>query len=412
MFTALHTDGEARSGVLRLASGREIATPAMLVYTRRGGVLNLTPDLQETLQPDVQALHLNALQLYVLLRRRLSIPITALAASPCPPRHPPLHPSSLDHTKGLAGFPGSARDFLGIDPSLAVVVTPRDPCIYEFQGSLRQSTDEWATVATVGGAKTMSPEEYMAIALGLDPDLVITLSDEVSCDSKRSRATASARRAAPWLARSLAAAAAAKSPPPAIFAAVQGAQYVEERQRCVDALAPHLPALAGVCVGGLGTGETPSQRQELIATVLSSVPAEKARMASSAAGTPEEVLAAVAQGMDLFDVAYLTDATAGGYALTFPVDPQAQQAAGPAEDDPSGADDTKINLWAASYRTDRGPLVPGCGCIACTAHTRAYLHHLWKANEPVVHGLLTLHNLKYMMDMMASIRGQILRDEI
>ena len=126
------------------------------------------------------------------------------------------------------------------------------------------------------------------------------------------------------------------------------------------------------------------------------------------------------QGIDLFDMGYLSDVTAGGYALTFPVTPEeeqaqqaAQQAAQQQEQQPAtatgalasdsaaasaaasleaegaaadaaadnGQDDSKLNLWALACRLDKRPLLPGCGCFACGSHTRAYLHHLLQAHE-------------------------------
>ena len=129
-----------------------------------------------------------------------------------------------------------------------------------------------------------------------------------------------------------------------------------------------------------------------------------------------------AQGIDLFDGAYVVDVTTGGYALTFPVTPeeeaerqqqqrqqqqQKQQqgaaAGGPPQQqavtavalagavlggsgrqppaDECGTDDSKLNLWALAYRADKRPLLPGCACFTCGSHTRAYVHHLLQAHE-------------------------------
>lgn len=115
------------------------------------------------------------------------------------------------------------------------------------------------------------------------------------------------------------------------------------------------------------------------------------------------------QGIDLFDTAYLLDVTNGGYALAFPLSPAADEAeqqqqqqrqgqqgsaaaaasagaaavgtAGEPAVDECGRDDSKLNLWALAYRTDRRPLLPGCTCFACANHTRAYLHHLLQTHE-------------------------------
>jgi len=120
------------------------------------------------------------------------------------------------------------------------------------------------------------------------------------------------------------------------------------------------------------------------------------------------------QGIDMFDCAHLVALANAGYALCFPVSPEAEAtqqqaaagAAGAAADAATqaasaaggsaaaeaaeaaaeaaadcGQDDTKINLWALAYRTDKRPLLPGCPCFACARHTRAYLHHLLQAHE-------------------------------
>ena len=69
-------------------------------------------------------------------------------------------------------------------------------------------------------------------------------------------------------------------------------------------------------------------------------------------------------------------------------------------------------MGQARYRDDYGPLDPRCDGAVSRRYSRAYLHHLWRANEPVVHGLLTLHNIKFMMDLMADVRAKVLRDEM
>ena len=131
------------------------------------------------------------------------------------------------------------------------------------------------------------------------------------------------------------------------------------------------------------------------------------------------------QGIDLFDMGYVGGVTAGGYALAFPLEPPPPAAGGSGDADgqqqqqeqhreahsesapagaeaaataaagvvdggdgegPSGSvdagrDDTKLNLWALAHRTDTRPLVPGCPCLACARHTRAYVHHLLLTHE-------------------------------
>lgn len=167
------------------------------------------------------------------------------------------------------------------------------------------------------------------------------------------------------------------------------------------------PGVSGYVVAGLGTGESPALRQQIVESVVAALPPAAPRLLSGV-GTPEEVLEAVSQGIDLLDMGYLADATGGGYALCFPLAPQAGQqqqqqlgqqqqgapaaaasgggacdgaaeAADAAAD--AGGDDSKMNLWALAYRTDRQPMVPGCACFTCASHSRAYLHHLLQTHE-------------------------------
>lgn len=141
---------------------------------------------------------------------------------------------------------------------------------------------------------------------------------------------------------------------------------------------------------------------------------------------------AVSQGVDLFDCTYPLQATANGYALSFPLSPEAaaqQQAAappqapqeqpaasnpfgaaGPAADAvevDAGADDSKINLWAVRHRLDKGPLVAGCSCFTCQNHSRAYIHHLLHTHEMLAGVLLEMHNTHWWLAFFAAIRGAI-----
>ena len=308
-------------------------------------------------------------------------------------------------------FPGSARDYLAIDSDFSIVATSRDPCIYEFQGPLRQATDNAVNVASHSGAITVTPEQYTSTAIALESDIIIALSDEVPSDAKRTRALSSIKRTTAWLKRCLALTNALKIPP-AVFGCVQGSQYLDYRDTSAHEIKASLPSLAGICVGGLGTGESPQQRAEIIELVLKDVPADKGRMVSSV-GTPEEVLAAVSQGIDLFDVSYIADLTAGGYALNFPTTPE-EDAKNASEKDKSadeaalaGCDDTKMNLWAAAYRTDTRPLVPGCSCLACSAHTRGYIHHLLQSHEMTAQVLLEAHNTMHYLKFFGAVRKAV-----
>ena len=179
-----------------------------------------------------------------------------------------------------------------------------------------------------------------------------------------------------------------------------------------------------------------------------------------AQSTPEEAIAGVLAGADLFDCSYPTHATANGYALAFPTrmppgwrggsgdEAAAADAGGGAEaaGAEEGGDDSKINLWAQQYRRARGAgrcgacaaprppaastasraapptrhtrarprarldkraLVPGCACFACKNHTRAYMHHLLHANEMLAFVLLETHNTHWWLDFFEGLREAV-----
>jgi hypothetical protein len=134
--------------------------------------------------------------------------------------------------------------------------------------------------------------------------------------------------------------------------------------------------------------------------------------------TPEEALQGVLQGADLFDCSYPTHATANGYALCFPLSPEAEAAAAGAragltdEAADEGADDSKLNLWSQAYRLDKRPLVPGCGCFACKSHTRAYVHHLLHQNEMLGSVLLEVHNTHWWLNFFEALRAAVARGRL
>ena len=108
-------------------------------------------------------------------------------------------------------------------------------------------------------------------------------------------------------------------------------------------------------------------------------------------GDVEAIEAAVPLGVDTFDSSFPTRLGRHGTLLT-------RQG--------------RLKIGQAQYREDYRPVDPACDGYVSTSFSRAYLHHLWRAHEPTIHGLLTLHNIKFMMDKMASLRESILNDEL
>lgn len=334
---------------------------------------------------------------------------------------------SLDQMKSIQSFKDTARSYFAINKDINIIACSRDPTAYEFWGPLRQSTDAAASVHCPGGARTVTPEEYIEAATALQPDFLSIISDEIPFDSKKARATQSVDRTVQWIEQCFRS---ATAPLPPLFLTVQGSQYVDERQRASKIFTERFlrndngigdARVIGIAIGGLGTGESPELRKDIIAAVIDEIPVHKARMIASI-GTPEEILSAVQQGIDIFDAGYIADVTAEGYALNFPLQRPPSPPSGDKDVDEqrnyadstsdslvilSGCDDTKLNLWATTYKTDSQPIVANCPCIACRQHTRGYLHHLLQSHEMTAQVLLEAHNTTHYLRFFENIRRAI-----
>jgi queuine tRNA-ribosyltransferase len=169
----------------------------------------------------------------------------------------------------------------------------------------------------------------------------------------------------------------------ALFAIVQGGLNVDLRAECArELVAMDFP---GYALGGFSVGESPGQMQAALAACGALLPAGKPRYLMGV-GRPEDLLAGVAAGIDLFDCVMPT--RNGRNALAFTAD-------GP------------IRLRNAKHRRDSAPVASGCGCYCCANYTRAYLHHLFAADEMLGPTLLSLHNLAFYLRLMADARKAI-----
>ena len=143
----------------------------------------------------------------------------------------------------------------------------------------------------------------------------------------------------------------------------------------------------GYAVGGLSVGEPPAERARIVAHTVPALPADRPRYLMGM-GTPEDLIAGVLAGIDLFDCVLPTRNARNGWLFTRFGD---------------------VKIRNARHRDDPAPLDERCGCYACRNFSRAYLHHLQKANEILGARLNTLHNLHYYQDLMRTLRVAIER---
>jgi queuine tRNA-ribosyltransferase len=169
----------------------------------------------------------------------------------------------------------------------------------------------------------------------------------------------------------------------ALFGIAQGGLHADLRARAIDdAAALDLP---GYALGGYAVGEEPAQMWEGVARDAPRLPASKPRYLMGV-GTPEDLLAGIAAGIDLFDCVLPTRTARNGLLYT---------------------SRGKLVIRNAAYADDGRPADPACACYPCRTFSRAYLRHLFKAGEILALRANTLHNLHFYLSLMADAREAI-----
>jgi queuine tRNA-ribosyltransferase len=174
-----------------------------------------------------------------------------------------------------------------------------------------------------------------------------------------------------------------EQPGRACFGIVQGGTVARLRQRSVEALREI--GFDGYAVGGLAVGEPQSEMFETLDATVPHLPGDRPRYLMGV-GKPDDIVGAVLRGIDMFDCVLPTRSGRNGQAFTW---------------------DGPVNLRNARHTDDPAPLDPACPCPACRQFSRAYLHHVVKANEIIASMLVTAHNLTFYQLIMAGLRDAI-----
>ena len=169
----------------------------------------------------------------------------------------------------------------------------------------------------------------------------------------------------------------------ALFGIVQGGMYEDLREASLAGLADI--GFDGYAIGGLSVGEPKEEMQRVLRHIAPGLPATAPRYLMGV-GTPADIVAAVANGIDMFDCVLPTRNARNGWIFTR---------------------NGTIRLRNSRYRGDTGPLDPACACHTCRNFSRAYLHHLQRVNEILGAHLNTLHNLFYYQELMRGVRESI-----
>ena len=242
-------------------------------------------------------------------------------------------------------------------------------------GKLRKINEEGVRFQSHidGSSHLITPERSIEIQQALGSDIMMAFDECTPYPATREYAKNSMELTHRWAARCKEA---WTRDDLALFGIVQGGMYQDLRVQSVDALA--MLDLPGYAIGGLSVGESKDMMREMTQVCTDRMPTDKPRYLMGV-GTPEDILSAIAMGVDMFDCVLPTRNARNGTLFT---------SLG------------KINIKNARHADDPAPLDPNCACTTCTDYSRAYLRHLYRAGEVSVLRLLTQHNLYFYFRMM------------
>ena len=247
---------------------------------------------------------------------------------------------------------------------------------------LRKITEEGVTFQSHidGSQHFLTPEKVMEIQRALGSDIAMVLDECIPYPSSHEYVKASTRLTTLWAERCLKE---RRKDDPAFFGIVQGGMYRDLREESAGDLTRM--DFQGYAIGGLSVGEPKSIMQNVLEWTAPVLPENRPRYLMGV-GTPEDILHAVMQGIDLFDCVLPTRNARNGMLFT---------------------SKGKISIKQARYAEDPGPIDEACLCYTCRYYSRAYLRHLYLANEILSSRLNTIHNLYYYMKLIKGIQEAI-----
>ena len=248
----------------------------------------------------------------------------------------------------------------------------------------RTVTEEGVSFKGPGGRTTLfTPELSMAVQRKLGADVVMALDECLAWPADEREARASAARTLRWLDRCVAAWTDRRQ---ALFGIVQGGGHDRLREESAAATAER--DLPGYAIGGVSVGEGPREMARVVGRTAALLPEDRPRYAMGV-GTPEDLLEVWGLGVDMSDCVVPTRFARGGTLFTN---------RGP------------LRIRHRSYRRDFYPVEPNCPCRVCGTFTRAYLRHLFEANEILGQALASAHNLAFYASLADRARKAVLED--
>jgi queuine tRNA-ribosyltransferase len=251
--------------------------------------------------------------------------------------------------------------------------------------SLRKITEEGVRFRSPidGSEVRLTPEDSMDVQLKLRSDVAMVLDECTPYPATEAEARASMERSMRWAIRSHEHYYRDGDTPGGLFGIVQGGMHTGLRLASLEQLMRR--DWPGLAVGGLAVGEPEEERLRVLEAVVPQMPADRPRYLMGV-GRPEDIVAAVAAGIDMFDCVIPTRHARNGHLFT---------------------SQGVVNIRNSVHHADLGPLDPACSCYTCRNYSRSYLRHLDRCNEILGSRLNTIHNLHFYLDLMRTIRSAI-----
>ncbi|CUH66690.1 Queuine tRNA-ribosyltransferase [Thalassovita gelatinovora] len=346
-FEKLGQDGKARLGVIRSPRG-EIRTPAFMPVGTAGTVKAMMPESVASTGADI------------LLGNTYHLMLRPTA-------------ERIDRLGGLHKFMNWDKPILTDSGGFQVMSL----------SNLRKMSEEGVTFKSHidGSRHTLTPERSMEIQRLLGSDIVMCFDECTPFPADPKVSMESMRLSMRWAQRSREAF--GDRPGHALFGIQQGSIYRDQRERSAELL--KAIEFEGYAVGGLAVGEGQDTMFEVLDYAPDMLPEDKPRYLMGV-GKPDDIVGAVARGIDMMDCVLPTRSGRTGQVFTR-----------------HGV----LNIKNARHQDDPRPVDESCSCPACRNYSRAYLHHVFRAQEMISGMLLTWHNLQYYQDLMQGMRGAI-----
>ncbi|MHB8171571.1 MAG: tRNA guanosine(34) transglycosylase Tgt [Thermincolia bacterium] len=254
-------------------------------------------------------------------------------------------------------------------------------------GPLRKITEEGVTFKSHidGSQHFISPEKAIEIQMNLGSDIIMAFDECTPYPCTHEYARNSLERTTRWAQRCKTA---HTREDQALFGIVQGGAFRDLREQSAREIVEL--DFPGYAIGGLSVGEPKPVMYEVLDYTVPCLPEDKARYLMGV-GSPDCLLEGASRGIDMFDCVLPTRIARNGTAMT---------------------SRGKVVIKNAAYTKDFSSLDPECGCYTCRNYSKAYLRHLFKAEEILALRLFTIHNLYFLLRLMENIRAAIMEDRL